>query len=131
VGDGGELLRNLNEYYGSSYQTEGKLLLRKGKLFLFTGTPTKLPYDRIGLHIANTDLSLTVEGAQLLGTTSTSNIIEITREQADRFYRGGDIEGYGGEGNVILRTVDSVIGPGLLAGGRIINTLPKSRKTKY
>jgi len=130
MGEPEELLRKLNDRYGSSYQPEGRLLLRKEKLFLYTGEGTRLPYDWLGLHIANIDLSLTIEGAQLLGPTAAKNTITITKQQADRYYRGQDIPGIQGEGHVILKTPERTIGAGRLQNGTLKNTLPESRKTK-
>lgn len=125
-----ELLRMLNERYGSSYRPEGRLILQKEKLFHYSGTGTKLPYKWMGSHIAHTDLTLTIEGAQQLGTTATRNVLTVTPQQATSYYDGEELEGFEGAGAVILRTPDLVIGPGLLEGGKVRNILPKSRRTK-
>ncbi|MFH1056068.1 MAG: hypothetical protein V1744_08255 [Candidatus Altiarchaeota archaeon] len=124
-----ELLDRLNEYYGSTYKPEGKLILRKEKLFLYSGPDTKLPYDWIGSHIANTDLSLSIEGAQKLGTTATKNVVTVTKEEAERYYQGVDLLGYPGCGHRILKTTERIIGPGEIQDDTIKNTLPQSRKT--
>ena len=125
-----EILAGLNERYGSKYEPKGRLILRKEKLFLYSGPEVQLKYDWCGLHIANTDLSLTIEGTQLLGTTASKNVIDVTAEEAREYYRGRDLPGFEGEGFVILKTSHRVVGPGLLEGGRIRNILPVSRKTK-
>ena len=128
--EGIELLARLNDYYGSSYRPEGRLIFSKEKLFLYTGGETKLQHNWIGLHIANFDLSLTVEGAQKLGTTAAKNVITLTKEQARKYYRGEDLAGFQGQGPAILKTEDMIIGPGLLQEGKIKNILPESRKSK-
>lgn len=127
---GEELLRRLNDYYGSSFKPEGGLILRGGKLFLYTGGETKLKTEWVGLHIASEDLSLTVEGAQLLGTTAEKNLLTITSDEARRYFRGEDLPGRNGAGHVILKTDERIIGPGLLDAGKIKNKLPESRKAK-
>jgi NOL1/NOP2/fmu family ribosome biogenesis protein len=125
-----ELLQLLNERYGSSYTPCGKLILRKEKLFVYSGPEIHLKYDWCGLHIANTDLSLTIEGAQILGTTASKNIVSITMEQAKYYYLGNDIPGVTGEGFCILESESRIIGPGLLFDGKVKNILPASRKTR-
>jgi len=126
-----ELLHRLNRHYGSQYRPEGRLTLKKEKLFLYTGEDTKLKTDWAGLHIANADLSLTIEGAQKLGTTAAKNAVEIAKEEAEAYFRGEDLNGPEGNGPLILRTKDRIIGPGRLEDGKIRNILPASRKTRY
>lgn len=125
-----ELLRRLNEHYGTDYRPQGKLILKKGKLFVYTGEDTSLPYDRIGLHIANDDLSLTIEGAQELGTTATRNVVTVSQENAEQYYRGEDVAATEGGGYVILKTSVRIVGPCKIVDKRVINSLPESRKTK-
>jgi NOL1/NOP2/fmu family ribosome biogenesis protein len=129
VAEAEDLLASLNERYGASYAPRGRLFLRGGKLFLFSGAETRLKHVWMGLHIAGVDLSLTIEGAQLLGKTATRNCLTVGREDADRYFRGEDMAGPPGDGRVIMRTNDRIIGPGLVEGGKVRNALPKSRKT--
>ncbi len=131
MGDAEQLMERLNSYYGSSYKPEGRIFLRGERLFLYTGSETGLPYDWMGLHLANTDLSLTIEGAQKLGTTASVNLVEISREHADAYYRGEGLAGFDGTGYVILRTRDRIVGPGLLEASHIKNVLHDSRKTSF
>ncbi|MFH0862260.1 MAG: hypothetical protein V1875_04440 [Candidatus Altiarchaeota archaeon] len=128
--DEAELLKRLNERYGSLYSPQGRLIPRREKIFLYSGPEVVLKYGWCGLHIANMDLSLTIEGAQLLGATASKNLVAITPEQAKEYYLGRDLPGFEGDGYVILRTAHRIVGPGLLGGGLIKNTLPDSRKTK-
>jgi NOL1/NOP2/fmu family ribosome biogenesis protein len=131
VTDEEKLLERLNAHYGASYAPQGRLTLRKEKLFLYTGEETKIPHDWAGIHLATADLSLSIEGAQELGTTASRNLVTVTGGQADAYYLGEDLDGFEGEGHAILRTRDRIIGPGLLEGGKIKNTLPESRKAKH
>jgi len=125
-----ELLARVNEYYGSSYGPEGRLILRKERLFLYTGEETKIIADWMGLNIANTDLSVTIEGAQAIGVTATKNVVELTQKDAQKYYCGCDLPNHQGSGPVILKTKDRIVGHGLLEDGKIRNTLPKSRLTE-
>ena len=123
------LLARLNEYYGSSYKPEGELILNKEKLFVYTGGKTRLSNVWCGLHIANTDLSLTIEGAQRFMATATKNTLTLTSDQAERYYLGEDLAGFEGDGQRLLKTHDVALGPGLLEGGTLKNVLPQSRRT--
>ncbi|MBD3387771.1 MAG: hypothetical protein GF416_01870 [Candidatus Altiarchaeales archaeon] len=125
-----DLLERLNSHYGSSYQPRGTLTIKKDKLFEYTGPDTDLNTYWMGLHLANADLSLTIEGAQRLGITASENVLVIKKAEADRYYGGEDLEGHLGGGFTILKTRDLVVGPGLLEDGRVKNILPKSRKTR-
>jgi len=129
VDEGEELLARLNGRYGSSYTVDGRLMLKKDKLFVYSGPESKLRGVWNGLHIGCVDLSLTIEGAQKLGTTASKNTVTVTTNQARAYYDGEDLKGFPGEGPVILKTKDRVIGPGLIVDGAIRNSLPQSRKT--
>jgi len=131
MGEAEDLMRRLNEYYGSSYAPQGKLTVRDGKLFLYAGGETRLKTVWRGLHIANADLSLTIEGAQLLGTTASRCVVDVTEKQARSYYLGGDIPGHEGTGFCILKAEGIIAGPGLLEAGKVKNVLPESRKTRY
>jgi len=122
-----ELLGRLNEYYGSEYKPDGNLTIRGEKLFLYTGGATKLHALWRGLHIANTDLSLTIEGAQLFGKTAKKNTVIVSKEQAEKYYCGEDLSGFVGSGFVLIKTRQRPIGCGRIEDGRIVNILPGSR----
>ncbi len=127
--EAGELLARLNGRYGSSYAPAGRIILRKGKLFVYSGPQTNIKGVWQGVHIGSEDLSLTIEGAQKLGTTASENTIEVAQARARAYYDGEDLKGFKGEGPVILTTKGRPIGPGLLKDGKIINILPLSRRT--
>jgi NOL1/NOP2/fmu family ribosome biogenesis protein len=124
-----ELLESINEHYGSTYLPEGEMFIRAERVFIYSGGVSKLKALWKGLHLANTDLSLTIEGAQMFGKSATKNTITLTREQAEAYYRGQDLDGFTGEGYVLLKTTERPIGCGLLEGGRIRNIIHMSRMT--
>jgi NOL1/NOP2/fmu family ribosome biogenesis protein len=129
VADSKELLERLNLYYGSTYVPEGRLILKGEKLFVYSGYDTKLRTDWVGLHLANTDLSLSIEGCQIIGASAKANVVTVNKAEAKNYFDGHDLPGFGGCGPVIIRTSERVIGPGLLCQDKIQNLLPQSRRT--
>ena len=133
-----EALEKINGYYGSELTTDYMLLRKKEKdgmkIFIYSGSELpKLPAEWVGLHLAtinNEGVSLSIEGAQLVGKTASRNVVEITRAQAEDLMKGLDL-GYDGElrGNVIVRTPTAIVGVCKADEGKITNTLPKSRRT--
>jgi NOL1/NOP2/fmu family ribosome biogenesis protein len=124
------LLKKLNEYYGSDYEPEGMLFMKKNKLYHYSGDETAIEGVRRGLHIADDDLGLSIEGAQLLGTTSCKNTLDISYDEAVSYFQGQEVESDAEDGYVILKAGSRIVAPAKIEQGSIRNTLPKSRRTK-
>ena len=130
-----DALKKINDYYGSSFSTD-HILLRKEekdglKIFIYSGSLTpKIQIEWMGLHLATLggEVLLSIEGAQMIGKTARKTI-EITRNDADDLMKGLDLK-YAGEllGFVILKQAANIIGIGKAEEGKIINTLPHSRR---
>jgi len=124
-------LDKINARYGSDFSSDGKIILHKGRLFLYTGLETSLKADRAGLHIANDDLSLTLDGAQLFGKSASKNIFDLSRKHFITFFRGGDFSGIELDGPIIVRYRGEPVGAAVIDAGKLINELPTSRKPKF
>jgi NOL1/NOP2/fmu family ribosome biogenesis protein len=125
-----ELFERIKKHYGSSYFPQGGLFIRDKRLFAYSGGDTGLDSVWRGLNIANSDLSLTVEGSQLIGPSATKNKESITRAEMDSYFRGDDIKREANLGPVILDAGDGMFAPALSEGVALINILPKSRRAK-
>ena len=114
----------------------------------------------IGIYLFHeypTEIRLSLDALHLLKNQITKNIIEITKEQKDNWFRGEDIlvnnknqtkeietsknlgalgkeeeEKFGKEerGFRVIKYKDDLIGTGKLTEGRITNYLPKERRRK-
>ncbi|MCX6694763.1 MAG: hypothetical protein NTU61_00485 [Candidatus Altiarchaeota archaeon] len=134
-----EVLQRINDYYGSRFSTEHRLLAKKEregeKIFIYSGSelPT-IPAEWIGMHIATISqdaIELSIEGAQTVGATASRNVVEIRREDAEKLMKGLDLE-YAGDlrGCVILKHAGKPICTCRADEGMIVNTIPLSRRTE-
>ncbi|MBU0761922.1 MAG: hypothetical protein KKD39_02760 [Candidatus Altiarchaeota archaeon] len=124
-----ELLAKINSYYGSNYLPHGVLYIRDERFFLYTGGVIPLENVWQGLHIANTDLSLTIEGAQLFGKTAGKKHA-ISPEDTISYFKGEDLKTECDDGFVILTCNGKIIGCGLVESNTMKNLIPKSRLIK-
>jgi len=85
------------------------------------------------------EIRFSLDALHLLKNQITKNIIELTNEQKDKWFRGEDIlltkeeqEKFGGErkGFKVIKHKDDFIGMGKLTDDRIVNYLPKERRRK-
>ncbi len=71
---------------------------------------------------------------QLFGKHATKNFISLSKEQAQAYAKGEDIEltqpTGSTEGYVLLKYLDYPLGCGLLKNGNVKNVLPKERRMK-
>lgn len=126
-----EPIRELREHYGSGATLSGQSFYVDDRLFLFTGTVGRIEHVWCGLHIANRDLSLTIEGALLFGADATKNKHLIREDEMSQYFSGKDISCDGGlSGPCILTNGKRIILPSVAGDGVFKNILPKSRILK-
>lgn len=128
--EGEKLFGKIQDYYCINSELNGHMVLKKNRLFLQTGGKTWLQNVWRGLHIANEDLTLTIEGAQLLHPHITKNIVEVSHDDFTKYFSGEDIELKGLEGPVVLGVGGLKFAPALGDGECLKNILPKSRLIK-
>jgi len=136
--DLGELEAAVKARFGVSLSSKLKFYFKKEKrglkIFAYSGNLLpKLMFDRVGLHVgdlADGSFQPTIEGAQLL-EKATKNVVEVSREQAENYFEGEDLEVEGLEtGAVLLKLEDKIIAAGEAEEGKIKNTVPKSRRIR-
>jgi NOL1/NOP2/fmu family ribosome biogenesis protein len=89
--------------------------------------------DKAGLYVATVDakgVRLSIEGSQILGQHAKKNVVDITDEELDAWFRGEDIERpvKGSSGPVILRRGTDFVGCGKVTEKGILNFVPKARR---
>jgi NOL1/NOP2/fmu family ribosome biogenesis protein len=110
---------------------------QKGRIFLCSkGLSAQSSAVSIGMQIARVgnDIKPSTNFLQLFGKHATKNFILFTREQAQAYARGEDIE-LSGKVNatdryVLLKYLDFPLACGMLKNKIIKNVLPKARRAK-
>ncbi|MFH0752538.1 MAG: hypothetical protein V1914_02965 [archaeon] len=91
----------------------------------------KVRVNNLGLYFGKEEVDgfrLTIEGAQLVNPKK--NVVNLTKDQVPCWMRGEDIEvgdlklyGY-----VVVKHEDDIFGCGRFKEGRVLNSIPKSRR---
>ena len=91
--------------------------------------------ELIGLYFAkqqgnNNEIRLSHDVISLLCDKINKSIIELTKEEAEKWLKGQDIEKKTEKGIFVLKYDDDLIGIGKSSGDRIINFVPKERRIR-
>jgi len=96
-----------------------------------------LPITRMGTRLARQDRQgyrLTTPAIQLLGRWATKRVVDLSRQQGERYMRGEDValdhSSPIPRGQVIVRVQGRPLGSGLLEGDRIKNQIPVAQRVK-
>lgn len=125
---------NLKKYSVLMTGTEQKIWLSSAKNFYF---PPSLKINSVGMNFGKLKRSdkihLTVEGSQIVGEDASKNVVELDKQQAEKFMRGMDVEVENKidceyHNFVIVKSGKDILGSGLLTEKRLENSLPKSRR---
>lgn len=112
------------------------VLTPKEKVFLankeiFEVDLSSLRVNSIGMYFAEVkkELRLSIEGAQLVGPYATQNVVDLSDEQLQQWFKGDDFP-FEGEftGFVILRHNEDYVGCTKIKDGMLLNFCPKSRR---
>ncbi len=137
-----KILQQLNEQFG--IQKMPHLLLRFGKekIRAFSGNLSSnellildahLRIEAAGIYTAKQQadgIRLTIDGISLFKEQITKNILEVTDEQAQEWFKGQDLLIQLDNSFKILKYKDELIGCGKSTGERIANFMPKERRIK-
>ena len=141
------ILEKLTEQYGYNYDKASQeyvfLMNKDNRIYIISRNIELIPYDEmkidsIGMYLGEMykeSIRLSIEGSQMIGPTSTKNIISLDKDQMMAWIKGNDIE-YEDTGKefIIARYVDvdtgktDYIGAGRYKDGKIINYVSKSRR---
>ncbi len=138
-----EIEKKLKENFGIE-KIDGTIVkMGEEKLFLFSGSFNEKDIkqigeiafiERIGIYFANIiqdDIKLSIEGTQLLKSQIKKNILEISKEQAEEWMQGKDLNiSIGKKGFVILKNGNDFLGSGKASESKIGNFIPKSRRLR-
>lgn len=135
-----EVWNLLKTQFGIS-QPDNYRLLRSGRkrirLISKAAFPliSKVPCTgHVGLYFAEytpNAIRLTMDGAQLIGSFATKQIVTLTKDQAEAWLQGVSIE-YKDERHdfVIVKHNEDILGCGRLSDGILHSYVPKSRRPK-
>lgn len=137
-----EVFEELNELYG--IETKEVLMMEAGKqkIRVFTGDMTKEEimelneFARIevtGIYYASKkdeEIRLNFDVVSLLRNEILKNVVEISKEDFEKWIRGQDIEIKTQRGTVVLKYANDLIGVGKSNGEKVFNYVPKERKIK-
>jgi len=137
-----KILNHLNQQFGIQELPYLLLQFGKEKLRLYSGSLSKqelinldkqLRVETMGLYFAKQQpdgLRLSLDGTQLFKSQITKNVLSIDNKQADRWFRGNDLEIQEESALKILENNKDFIGCGKSTGERITNSIPKERRIK-
>lgn len=135
------LVRRLMDQHGVEDAFESLILIRSGQGRIRAAT--KEAYEvacrlrkvqQVGLYVAKIvkgDVVLSIEGSQLLGSTITRNVVELSEEEAEEWMKAAPIQKSGRfEGRyVVARCGDFYLGSGRVSrDGRIYPQVAKWRR---
>ena len=139
-----KLLEELEKKFGISGINYLFLKTGKEKIRAFSGSLSReelsalaraVNIELIGLYFAkqqgnNNEIRLSHDAVSLLRDKIIRNIIELTKDEAEKWLKGQDIEKKAEKGIFVLKHEDDLIGTGKSSGEKIINFVPKERRIK-
>lgn len=138
-----ELTEELEELYGINNLNNYQLLeTGKKKIRAFSGTLSKeeiiklsqsIRIEIIGMYMVSKrddQARINFDALPILKNQISKNIIEITKEQLEKWIRGQDLEIKAQRGTIVLKFEEDLVGVGKSNGEKIFNYIPKERKIK-
>jgi NOL1/NOP2/fmu family ribosome biogenesis protein len=141
-----KLLKQLNEQFGITKIPWKIAHLGKERIVLFSGDLSEnelflidniARIEGVGIYFAKIDertgdIRLSIEGTQLLKEQITKNIFKLTKEQAEQWMLGQELNiATGKRGFLIMKFGNDFLGTGKASENKIGNFVPKSRRLKY
>jgi len=135
-----KLFRELDNLFGVSSVSESVVKVNKEQFNIFTGNLNKellgelvkaVRVEAIGLPIIekkNNEVKLTFDSLNVLKPDRL--ILEIDKENYEKWIRGHDIEIDSWDGLVLLKYGEDFVGIAKSQNGKIFNSVPKDRRVK-
>ncbi len=120
------MMEMLNRTYESTYEPVGKLIVRDGRLFEYTGDDKALKGVWVGIHLGWDDGNLTVEGAQRFVKTAGRKV-KIDKAMLNDHFHGQDIHVDAPDGWHILDAGDGYCVAVMIKSGVASCSITKSR----
>lgn len=136
-----EIIQKIEEHFGASayslLESYSFVKTNKDKLHMISRGVDGLEMDRVnsvGLYIADLQgdsVRLSMEGAALIGSSATKNVVELDADELKKWLRGEDLQKKGEwDGFVLLKYKTDFVGSGKYSNGTIYNFVPKTRRVK-
>ena len=135
-----EILRLLYNQFGFIDKLDYVFLMnQRNKIYLVNRDIERLDIDNLridalGLYfgeINHGSLRLSIEGSQIIGGRAKKNIVELSKEDAESWSMGNDIDKeFNVHGFIILKYKKDFIGCGRYKEGKIFNYVPKERRLR-
>lgn len=132
------ILNQIEDQWGFNEEMDCAFLENeKGKVYIcnkeiFDLDLSKLKINSFGIYFADTaeEIRLSIEGSQIIGPSSSKNIVELDDDESKRWLSGEDIEKEtGSEGFVLIKHGQDFLGTGKATDDkRILNFVPKNRR---
>jgi NOL1/NOP2/fmu family ribosome biogenesis protein len=132
------LFSQLKEQFGFSDKLNYSFFVNPHKKLFILNPKVDIDFSKInvnslGLYFANIEkeLRLSIEGSQLIGPSSTKNILEVNETKLNSWISGKDIttkEEF--SGFVLIRHGKDFYGSGKYKDGKVLNFIPKERRIK-
>ena len=136
------IIEKLNEQFGIEKFPYLFLRFGKEKIRIYSGNLSSqelsildknLRIENIGLYFAKEHgdgIRLNLDSLSLLKSQIKKNVLELSDEQAEKWFRGEDLLIQAERGFKILKNQGEFIGCGKSTGDRIANFMPKERRIK-
>ncbi|PJE81795.1 hypothetical protein COU58_00515 [Candidatus Pacearchaeota archaeon CG10_big_fil_rev_8_21_14_0_10_32_42] len=138
-----EIIEKLNDQFGIN-NIPGELFMRGNeKIFLFQGNfdeekireLEKISFvERVGVYLGKIEeygIRLSIEGTQILKNEIIKNIVELDKEEMERWMMGHEIlKKTEITGFVIVKYKNEMLGTGKASIEKITNFIPKSRRLR-
>ncbi|WP_457742054.1 methyltransferase RsmF C-terminal domain-like protein [Thermococcus sp.] len=133
--DGELVKRLLLENYGYAPDLIYEIRGNHRKIYAYRSCQLKISdIGRRGIYfgrIESDGIRLTIEGAFLVGSKATKNVLELDDERARHYLAGESIEvDEGVNGWVILKWRSYYLGSAKAKNGRLLNYVPKDRRLR-
>lgn len=137
-----KILAELEEFYGIEELNYMLIETGKKKIRGFSGSLTReemfemskyVNIELIGMYIISKkdeDLRLNFDAVSLFRNEITKSIVEINKEQLEKWIRGHDLDMLCQRGLVVLSCDGDLVGIGKSNGERVFNYVPKERCVK-
>ncbi len=137
-----EVFEELEDLYGVEAREVVMMEAGKQKIRVFSGDLTREEIMKLnefvrievtGIYFASKkdeEIRLNFDVVSFLRNEISKNVIEIDKENYEKWIRGQDIELKTQRGTIVLKYGNDLIGVGKSNGERVFNYVPKERKLK-
>ena len=134
-----EIYKFVEKQWGAKLKLEyGFLRNSKNRIFIVSKDISRIDTSKIRINSAGMyfcemnklGIRLSIEGSQIVGKSSTKNIVELNDEETIKWFKGGDLEKECKDckGFVILKNKTDFLGDGKYSNGKILNYVSKTRR---